>query len=445
MRLRVGRRRSGVRESIIQNLFRLQTPKLFLYLLFLTAGFCFAKEDIGFIKIDGVINPITARFVKNALNEAEEKNLSLLIMKIDTPGGLVTSTHEIVKELLNAKIPVCSYIFPKGARAASAGVFICLASDIIAMAPSTHIGAAHPVSIGEGMGKSMEEKILNDLVAEIKGIAKERKRNIEWAEKAVRESKSITEEEAVSLNVCNFIALDLDDLLNKLEGRIIIRDDKKIVLHTKNKKINEIKMSFREKFLHALAEPNIAYIFLMLGIYGLIYEFASPGVGLGAVLGGIFLIMAFFGLSNLSINLAGLLLILLGFVLLIAEIKAQTQGVFLLGGSISLILGSFMLIDAGNSFEVAISRSLILSVCITTVVLFFVLITLGLKAQFRKITTGSKGMIGEKGRVITPIKKGGMVFVNGELWKATSDEDIEKDEEIEVVGVNGLILKVKKS
>lgn len=414
--------------------------KILVFLLIATSSF----PDIGLIKIDGVINPITARFIKNALSKAEEKNLSLLIMKIDTPGGLVTSTHEIVKELLNSEIPVCAYIFPKGARAASAGVFICLASDIIAMAPSTHIGAAHPVSIGGGQGgEKMEEKIVNDLVSQIKGIAKERNRNIEWAEKAVRESKSITEEEAISLNVSDLIASNLDDLLNKLEGRLVIRDDKKIALHTKGKKLIEIKMSFSEKFLHSLAEPNIAYIFLILGIYGLIYEFASPGIGLGAVLGGIFLIMAFFGLSNLSINLAGLLLILLGFVLLIAEIKAQTHGIFLLGGGISLILGSFMLIDTGTS-GITISRSLILSVGISTIILFFILITLGLKAQFRKVTTGSRGIVGRKGKATTDIKNEGMVFVDGELWRAKTDSEIEKDSEIEVVGMEGLSLNVKK-
>lgn len=403
-------------------------------------------SDIGLIKIDGVINPITARFVKNALRKGEEKNLSLLIMKIDTPGGLVTSTHEIVKELLNAKIPVCTYIFPKGARAASAGVFICFASDIIAMAPSTHIGAAHPVSIGEQTkGEKMEEKIVNDLVAQIKGIAKERNRNVEWAEKAVSESRSITESEALSLNVCDLVASSLDDLLNKLEGRVVIRDDKKIVLHLKGEKITEIKMSFRERFLHSLAEPNIAYIFLILGIYGLIYEFAAPGIGLGAVLGGIFLIMAFFGLSTLSINSAGLLLILLGFVLFLAELKAQTHGFFLLGGLISFILGSFMLIDTGISGGVTISRPLIISVSITMFALFFILVILGLKAQFRKVTTGSKGMEGKKGKAITEIKKMGMVFVNGELWKARADEEVEKDSEIEVVSMEGLVLKVRRT
>ncbi|MEW6482324.1 MAG: nodulation protein NfeD [bacterium] len=423
----------------IQN-YNLKFKIIFFFLLSAGIGFC----DIGLIKIDGVINPITARFVRNSLAKAEQKNLSLVIIKIDTPGGLVTSTHEIVKELLNSKIPVCSYISPKGARAASAGVFICLASDIVAMAPSTHIGAAHPVSMGEGMSEKIEEKILNDLVAEIKGIARERKRNIEWAEKAVRESKSITDEEAVKLNICDIIASSLDSLLTKLEGRIVTRDNEKIVLHTKNKKITEIKMSFREKFLHSLAEPNIAYIFLILGIYGLIYEFASPGIGLGAILGSIFLIMAFFGLSNLSINLAGLLLILLGFTLLIAEIKAQTPGVFLLGGGVALTLGSFMLIDSSFSPEVAISHSLILSISITTVVLFFILITLGIKAQFRKVKTGSKGMIGNRGKATTQIQKEGMVFVDGELWKARSEEEIEKDTEIEVVAIEGLVLKVKK-
>ncbi|HAW50047.1 TPA: serine protease [bacterium] len=410
-----------------------------LFSLLINFSICFGSS-IGIIEVSGVINPITARFIKNNINKLEKEDFSLLIMKIDTPGGLVTSTHEIVKDLLNSKIPVCTYIYPKGARAASAGVFICLASDIIAMAPSTHMGAAHPVAMGEGMPEKVEEKILNDLVAQIKGIAKERGRNVEWAEKAVRESKTITEEEAIKNNICDIIADDVNELIKKLDGWSVKRDTKVITLRTKDKRIVEIKMSFREKFLHALAEPNIAYIFLILGIYGLIYEFASPGIGLGAVLGSIFLLLAFFGLSNLSINLVGLLLIILGFILLIAEIKAQTQGIFTIGGGISLLLGSFMLIDQGVSPELAISKTLVLSVVGSTILLFFILISLGLKAQFRKVHTGSKGMIGMKG--IAGRDK--TVFVDGELWKIKSDDEIKEGDEIEVIGIEGLCLKVKK-
>ncbi len=312
------------------------------------------------------------------------------------------------------------------------------------MASSTHIGAAHPVGLGQEIGKDISKKITNDLAAEIKGIAKEKGKNIEWAEKAVRESVSITEEEAINLKIADIIANDLDELLEKLEGRVVKKDDKEIVLNTKGKEVVKWKMSFREGFLHALAEPNIAYVFLMLGIYGLIYEFSSPGIGLGAVMGSICLILAFFGLSNLSINLAGLFLIILGFILLIAEIKAQSHGILTIGGAVALTLGSFMLIDSSSAPAVAISKSVILSVVITTIAIFFLLISLGIFSQFRKIKTGKEGMIGEIGITKAPIKDKGLVFVDGEIWQARCNSEIEEGERVEVVGMEGLVLSVRK-
>jgi len=395
-------------------------------------------------EVSGVINPIIARYIGNTIARAEKEGAELLIIQIDTPGGLVTSTHEITKSLLNCKIPVITYISPKGARAASAGVFICLASDIVAMASSTHIGAAHPVGLGQEVPEKISEKITNDLVAEIKGIAKERGKNIEWAEKAVRESVSITEEEAINLKIADIVAKDIDELLEKLEGRSIKKNGKEIVLNTKGKEVVKWKMSFRETFLHALAEPNIAYIFLTLGIYGLIYEFSSPGIGLGAIMGSIFLILAFFGLSNLSINLAGLFLIIIGFIFLIAEIKAQSHGILATGGAVALTLGSFMLIDSSSAPAVAISKSVILSTVIATMGIFFLSLSLGLYSQFRRIKTGKEGMIGEIGFVKIPIKEKSLVFVDGEIWQARCDSEIEEGEKIEVVGVDGLVLSVKK-
>ena len=419
-------------------LLRLLT--LILFLPFLG----YAEGKVVLTEVSGVINPIIARYIGNTIARAEKEKAELLIIQIDTPGGLVTSTHEITKSLLNCKIPVVTYIFPKGARAASAGVFICLASDIVAMASSTHIGAAHPVGLGQEIGKDISKKITNDLAAEIKGIAKEKGKNIEWAEKAVRESVSITEEEAINLKIADIIANDLDELLEKLEGRVVKKDDKEIVLNTKGKEVVKWKMSFREGFLHALAEPNIAYVFLMLGIYGLIYEFSSPGIGLGAVMGSICLILAFFGLSNLSINLAGLFLIILGFILLIAEIKAQSHGILTIGGAVALTLGSFMLIDSSSAPAVAISKSVILSVVITTIAIFFLLISLGIFSQFRKIKTGKEGMIGEIGITKAPIKDKGLVFVDGEIWQARCNSEIEEGERVEVVGMEGLVLSVRK-
>ncbi len=418
--------------------------KLFTFILSLPF-LCYSDGKIVVTEISGVINPIIARYIENSIARAEKEKAEFLIIQIDTPGGLVTSTHEITKNLLNCKIPVVTYIYPKGARAASAGVFICLASDVIAMASSTHIGAAHPVGLGQEIGKDISKKITNDLVAEIKGIAKERGKNVEWAEKAVRESVSITEEEAINLKIADIIAQDIDELLEKLEGRQIKKNDKEIVLKTKGKGVVTYKMSFREAFLHALAEPNIAYIFLTLGIYGLIYEFSSPGIGLGAVIGSIFLILAFFGLSNLSINLAGLFLIIIGFILLIAEIKAQSHGILGTGGAVALTLGSFMLIDSSSAPAVAISKSVILSMVVTTVGIFFLLISLGIFSQFRKVKTGKEGMIGQIGTAKTSIKDKGLVFLDGEIWQARCEGEIENGEKIEVVGVDGLVLSVKKN
>jgi len=427
--------------------------------MFLLSVYSFGNEKaknshlIYRIKIEGVINPISERFLVNAVKKAMEEKAICLIIEMDTPGGLVSSTHNIVKEILNSNIPIITYISPKGARAASAGVFISLSSDVIAMAPMTHIGAAHPVTMGgafpeEGTQTSavMSDKITNDLVAFIKSIAEKKGRNIQWAEDAVRKSKSITEQEALKLNVIDFIAEDLSDLLKKLDGRIIKKGGKEIKLVTKDITPQEIKMNFREKFLHAIAEPNIAYILLMLGIYGLIYEFASPGIGLGAVCGGICLILAFFGLQNLPINLAGMLLIILGCILLLLEIFASSHGILAIGGIISLTVGSFILIDSSAAPFVTISWKLILSILIFTSLFFFIGIGAAIRAHRLKVTTGEEGIIGEIGEAKTQIVKEGLVFAQGEIWSAIveGEEVIEKGEKVRVVGMEGLKLKVKR-
>ncbi|MEW6095489.1 MAG: nodulation protein NfeD [bacterium] len=407
------------------------------------------------VKIEGVINPITERFLVNAIKKAVEEKAICLIIEMDTPGGLVSSTHNIVKEILNSNIAIITYISPKGARAASAGVFISLASDVIAMAPATHIGAAHPVTMGNGgpfsekgtqSSQVMSDKITNDLVAFVKSIAEKKGRNIKWAEDAVRKSKSITEKEALQLKVIDFIAEDLSDLLKKLHDRTIEKEEKEIKLVTKGIIPQEIKMNFREKFLHAIAEPNIAYILLMLGIYGLIYEFASPGIGLGAVCGGICLILAFFGLQSLPINLAGVLLIILGCILLLLEVFAPSHGILAIGGVVSLTFGSFMLIDSSAAPFITISWKLILSMLIFTSVFFFIGIGAAIRAHRLKVTTGEEGIVGEIATAKTKISKEGLVFAQGEIWNAVveGEEVIEEEEKVKIVGMEGLKLKVRR-
>jgi membrane-bound serine protease (ClpP class) len=407
------------------------------------------------VKIEGVINPVTERFLVNAIKKATKEKATCLIIEMDTPGGLVTSTHNIVKEILNSKIPIVTYISPKGARAASAGVFISLASDIVAMAPATHIGAAHPVTLGGGgpfsrMGtktqQTISDKITNDLVAFVKSIAEKKGRNVKWAEDAVRKSKSITEKEALKLKVIDLIAEDLSDLLKKIHGKVIKKEEKEIKLITKGIIPQEIKMNFREKFLHAIADPNVAYILLMLGIYGLIYEFASPGIGLGAVCGGICLILAFFGLQSLPINLAGLLLIILGCILLLLEVFSPSHGVLAIGGIISLAFGSFILIDSSAAPFITVSWKLILSMLIFTTLFFFIGIGAAIRAHRRKVITGKEGVVGEVGIAKTKILKEGLVFAQGEIWNAVAegDEVIEEGDKVQIVGMEGLKLKVKR-
>ncbi len=419
---------------------------------------------IRMIDIDGVINPITERFVVNGIKQAEGEQAECLILRMDTPGGLASATHNIVKAILNAKLPIITFVSPKGSRAASAGVFIALASDVVAMSPMTNIGAAHPVSIGGGglpagnkeekPDKTMTDKITNDMVASVRGIAEKKGKNVKWAESAVRESSSITAEEALKLNVIDFIAEDMNDLLAKLDERIIEKDTKRFTIHTKGITPQTTSMNFREKFLHVIADPNIAYILLMLGIYGLIYEFSAPGIGLGAVGGGICLILAFFGLQNLPISMAGLLLIILGIILLVLEVFASTHGIAAIGGLIALTMGSFMLIDSATPF-MTISWTLIVS--IATFTGLFILFGIGavIAAYRHQVTTGREGLIGKTGIMkegICPAgiasDKGfaseGMAFLQGENWCVCADEVIEPGERVEVVGMEGIRLKVKR-
>ncbi|RPJ05965.1 MAG: nodulation protein NfeD, partial [Deltaproteobacteria bacterium] len=300
------------------------------------------------IEVDGIINPATAKFITNAIDQAAQQNAQCLIIQLDTPGGLMESMRLIVKKTLTSTVPVVVYVAPSGARAASAGVFITMAANIAVMAPSTHIGAAHPVSLGEGKeNKTMTEKILNDTVSYIKTIAKTRGRNADWGEKAVVKSVSITEEEAVKLNVVDFISPDVRDLLARIDGKVIKLDGGLTrTLQTKGVQPRSIEMSWRYKILDIISNPTIAYILLMLGIYGIFFELSNPGAILPGVVGGIFLILAFYALQMLPVNFAGLALILFAIILFIAEIKVVSHGLLAVGGVISLLLGSLMLIES---------------------------------------------------------------------------------------------------
>jgi membrane-bound serine protease (ClpP class) len=418
---------------------------LFSAVLYGLCAFGTGKKHINVIEINGIINPVAAKFITEAIDQSEEDGAQCLIIQMDTPGGLMDSMRNIVKKLLSARVPTVVYVSPPGARAASAGVFITMAAHIAAMAPSTNIGAAHPVTLGSQQkeNKAMMEKVVNDAVAQIKGIAKKRGRNIKWAEKAVRKSVSITEGEALKLKVIDLVAPDLDSLLAKLDGRKVKIDSQTKVLATKGTSINRRQMGWRYRFLDIISNPTIAYLMLMLGIYGIFFELSNPGAILPGVIGAIFLILAFFALQMLPINYAGLALILLGIVLFIAEVKITSYGMLSVGGVVCMLLGSIMLAENLPEY-MKISKGVIIPAVLVSAGFFVFAVTMALRARRKKPTTGVDGLIGEVGVSETVVDPEGTISIHGELWRAECDERIEKGERIKVVGVDHLKLRVIK-
>ncbi|HDK36022.1 MAG TPA: nodulation protein NfeD, partial [Bacteroidetes bacterium] len=358
--------------------YQLVLSFVFLFLVLMPFSRAHAGQ-VNVIQVKGVINPVSAKFIVESIDKAEEAKAECLVIELDTPGGLMTSMRQIIERFLSSKVPIVVYVYPQGARAASAGVFITYAANIAAMAPSTNIGAAHPVTIGGGgpgsapdtSGRStMMEKITNDAVAYIKTLADKRHRNVKWAEEAVRKSVSITEKEALKINVINYIAPSLDSLLAMIDGEKVNLNGKTVILNTKNASIVYEKMNWRYRILDKLSDPNIAYIFLLLGMYGLIFELSNPGAILPGVVGVIFLILAFFAMQTLPINYAGLALMLFGVVLFILEIKITSYGLLTIGGIVSMTLGSLMLFQSPYPF-LKVSLGVIIPGVLVTA-LFFV-------------------------------------------------------------------------
>ncbi len=429
-----------ISKIVIGLLFLLSSPLLVLNIP--------AKEEspgieIMILKVDGVINPARAEFIVKAIKKANEKKFSLIVMELDTPGGLDTSMRTIIKEMIGSSVPVVVYVSPSGARAASAGAFITIASHIAAMAPGTNIGAAHPVAVGEKMDKEMAKKVTNDAAAYIRSLAEARGRNVRWAEDAVRKSVSATEKEALELKVIDLIAKDLDELLKKIDGRKVKTVFGEQTLRTAQAKLFREEMGFRQRVLDLISDPNVAYILMLLGIYGLFFELTNPGSIFPGVLGGICLILAFYAFQTLPVNYAGILLIILAIILFILEVKIVSHGILTLGGIISMIIGSIMLFESPAPFF-RLSLYVILPAVIVTALFFVITFTLAFKAWKRKPVTGAEGIVGLEGIARTDIKDDGMVYVRGEIWSAFSDELIRAGEKIKVEAVSGLRLKVKK-
>ncbi len=400
------------------------------------------KDSILVIRVSGVIDPVTSEFIQKSIDKANKSNCRALVITLDTPGGLETSMRSIVKNINVSDIPVVVYVYPSGARAASAGVFITMAGHIAAMSSGTNIGAAHPVGVGGKMDKTMKEKATNDAVAYIKSIAEQRGRNAEWAEEAVRKSVSVTGKEALELGIIDFVVDDIDELLKLIDNSKVIVNNREITIRTDNVNIETESMGTRLKILSMISNPNVAYVLMLLGMYGLFFELTNPGAVFPGVIGGISLILAFFAFQTLPVNYAGLLLIILAVVLFIMEATILSHGLLTIGGIISMFIGSLMLFDSPGPFF-RVSIFMILPSVILSAIFFVVTVSLAVKAWKRKPETGIEGLTGLTGLAHTDIHDDGMVIVHGEYWSAWSDEIVEKGQRVKVVEVVGLRVKVK--
>jgi len=417
---------------------------LILLLFFLPDHSPAQEKIVDVITIDGIINPGIADYVTRNIERASKDGAQCLVIELDTPGGLDLSMRSIIKEVMNSTVPIVVYVTPSGARAASAGVLITLASHIAAMSPGTNIGAAHPVTIGgEKMSKEMAEKAENDAAAYSESIARKRNRNADWAIRAVRKSVSITDEEALRLKVIDLISPSLEKLLEEIDGRSVMTADGLKILRTKDATIKRFKMGIRHRILDTISNPNIAYILMMIGLVGLYFELSNPGAIFPGVIGGICLILAFYAFQTLPVNYAGILLILLAVIFFIAEIKVQSFGLLAVGGIISLILGSMMLFESPNPV-LRLSWKVLIPTVILAATFFLITAGLALKAYKRKPSTGSEGLLGMEGIAQTDINPEGKVFVHGENWDAFSEQFITRGEKVIVLEVKGLKIKVKK-
>jgi membrane-bound serine protease (ClpP class) len=419
----------------------------FVFVVFFSVTFLYPAKGFGderevmIIELEGPISSGAATNLTRGIKVAEDRGAGLVIIQLDTPGGLVVSMKTMVKTIMNSSVPVAVFVSPKGAGAASAGVLLTVSAHIAAMAPGTNIGAAHPVSgDGQDIGETMEEKVVNDMASYGRGIAKEKGRNAEWVEKAVRESVSITADEAVDKNVIDFVAADMDELLKIIHDREVSVKSGTIKLDTKDLKKVYYEPRTIDKILMLISDPTIMAILFSIGLLGLGFEITHPGAIFPGVIGAISLILAFYSMQTLPVDYAGLMLIGLAILLFLAEIKVTSYGLLSIGGIISLTLGSMMFFDdLGLSFTMGVPFIVLISA-------FFIFIAwLAVRSQTSRVKAGREGLIGEVGVVQETLDPEGKVFVHGELWKAVSREKIEANEKVEVEAIQGLLLKVRKA
>lgn len=417
---------------------------IFLSIIFLFPLFSFTQKVIS-IDVNESINPSSAEYIQQGIEKAEKENAECLIINLNTPGGLLTSTREIVTNIMQSKVPVIVYISPSGAHAGSAGTFITLAANIAAMAPGTNIGAAHPVTLEGKMDAVMTEKVTNDASAFIRTIAEKRGRNVQWADDAVRNSVSITEQEALEKNVINVVAVNEKDLLKQVDGKQVQMASGTKILHTANATVENLEIGFFQKVLSRLSDPNIAYIIMMLGFFGLMFELFNPGAIFPGIVGVICLILAFYSMSSMPVNYAGLALIVFGIILYLLEIKIVSHGMLAIGGTVSVLLGSLFLFRASpvDNF-VSLSHTVIFSVTTVTALFFLFLVTMGLRAQRAKPVSGASTLIGQTAVTIGELDPTGQVSVAGEIWRAVSlSGAIKANENVIVKEIKDLTLYVE--
>ncbi len=400
-------------------------------------------------EVESVIHPVSAEYMLEAMDRADAAGAALVVFTLRTPGGLLESTRTIVSRMLRATTPVAVFIAPSGARAASAGFILTIAADVAAMAPGTHLGAAHPVS-GDGgtMDPVTSNKAAEDVAAYVRTLANSRRRNVTLAEEAVKQSRAFTEQEAMAASppLIDLLASDIPDLLGKLDGRSILRfDGTEVVLRTAGASIVPVEMTLRQRILSAIAHPNIAYLLLSLGMLGLTIELWTPGAVLPGVVGGISLLLAAFALQLLPVNYAGLLLMVFGLVLLGLEFAVASYGLLTVGGLVSLVFGSLMLVDP-SSPELQLSLTMVLPVVIGFAAIAIFLVRIGVASQRRPAATGAEKMIGQVGRALNAIEPGGAgrVSIRGEIWQARAGEPIAEESRVRVVSIEGLTLTVQK-
>lgn len=397
------------------------------------------------LTVDSIIHRGTTEFVGDALNKAAEAEAAVIVIELSTPGGMLDQTREISTLMLNSEVPVVVYVAPSGAQAASAGFFLLMSADIAAMAPGTNTGAAHPVS-GDGgdIEGAMGEKVEQDASAQIRSLAKRNGRNIELAEAAVLESRSFTAEEALASELIDLIAVDIEELLEAIDGRTVRQGDDEMTLATAGARVETLEMNAFQRFLSTIAHPNIAAILMSLGFLGLYFEFQSPGTILPGVVGAICLVLAFMALSVLPVNYAGILLLLLAGIFFIAEIKVTSYGLLSVAGVVSLVLGYVLLFKSADP-AVRVSTSVIVSLAVTTVAVLGTLVALAIRTHNSPVRTGSEGLLQETGIAKTDVASQGKVFIHGELWNARSEQEIPAGTRVRIVAVDGMTVRVEPS